>query len=103
MPELGTRQVAVWDVNWHREANAEAVKEWQAGVDVRFYIAAPQMPRKCPEAKTSTTRNQAGFTLGELEPLMEQKYWWKTKPTLSVICYGILGSVQYNTLYFVIN
>ena len=74
MPELGTGQVAVWDVNWHREARAEAVKEWQAAVDVRFYIAAPQMQRKCPEAKTSTARCQERFTLGELEPLMEQRY-----------------------------
>jgi hypothetical protein len=40
----------VWDINQHREANAEAVKEWQAAVDVRFYIAAPQTARKCPDA-----------------------------------------------------
>ena len=30
LPELGTAQVTVWDVNQHRGANAEAVKEWQA-------------------------------------------------------------------------
>ena len=94
MPKLGTGQVAVWDVNQHREANAEAVKGWQAAVGVRFYTAAPQMARKCPGVKTSTSRNQAGFTLGELEPLMEQRYWWKARPTLSITCYGILGSTM---------
>ena len=87
MPRLGTGQVAVWDVNLHREANAEAVKEWQAVVDVRFYTAAPQIARKCPEEKNSTTRNQAGFTQEELDPLMEQRYWWKSRPTLTTICY----------------
>jgi hypothetical protein len=61
--------VAVWDVNQHREANAEAVKEWQAVVDVRFYTAASQSARKCPEARTRAARNQAGFTQGELNPL----------------------------------
>ena len=94
LPELGTAQVAVWDINQHREANAEAVKEWQAAVDVRFYTAAPQSARKCPETRTSTARNQAGFTQGELDPLMEQRYWWKNRPTLTTICYGILGSTM---------
>ena len=94
LQELGTAQVAVWDVNQHREANAEAIKEWQAAVDVRFYTAAPQSTRKCPEARTSTAKNQAGFTQGELDPLMEQRHWWKSRPTLTTICYGILGSTM---------
>ena len=51
LPLLGTRQVAVWNKNWHREANAKAVKEWQAAVDVGVYTAAPQMARECPEIK----------------------------------------------------
>ena len=48
----------------------------------------------CPEAKTDTVRNQAGFTQEELEPLMEQRYWWRSRPTLTTICYGILGSTM---------
>ena len=75
LPRLGTRQVVVWNINWHREANAEAVKEWQAAVDVVFYTAAPQMARECPEVKTSIARNQAGFTSEELKPMMVQRYW----------------------------
>jgi len=61
---------------------------------VKFYTTAPQVSRKCPEVRTSTSRNQAGFTLEELEPLMEQRYWWKSRPTLTTICYGILGSTM---------
>ena len=94
LPKLGTGQVAVWGANQHMEANAEAVKGWQAAIDVRFYTAASQMARECPGATTSTARNPAEFTLGELEPLMEQRYWWKTRPTLSIICYGVLGSTM---------
>ena len=68
------------------EANAEAAKEWQAAIDVWVYTVAPRMARECPEVKTSIARNQAGFTPEELELLMEQRYWCKTKPTLSIIC-----------------
>ena len=75
LPGLGTSKVAVWDVSLHREANAQAVKEWQAAVNAKFYTAVPEQLRKCPETKTDTIRNQAGFTQEELEPLMEQRYW----------------------------
>ena len=94
MPGLGTGQVAVCDVNLHKEANAEAVKEWQAVVSVKSYTAVPEQSRKCPEVKTDSVRNQAGFTQEELEPLVEQRHWWKSRPTLTTICYGILGSTM---------
>ena len=94
LPGLGTSQVALWDVSLHREANAQAVKEWQEAVNVKFYTAVSEQLRMCPEAKTDTVRNQAGFTQEELEPLMEQRYWRRSRPTLTTICYGILGSTM---------
>ena len=91
---LGTSQVKVWDVNAHREANAEAVREWQMAVEVKFHSAAPAQVRKCPQERGDGSVNQAGFTREELEPLLEQRHWWKHRPTLTTICYGILGSTM---------
>ena len=69
------------------------MKERQAAADAGVYPAARQMARECPEVKMSIGRHQllAEFAPEEVEPLMVQRYWWKTIPTLSIICYGILG------------
>ena len=91
---LGTGQVKVWDVSAHREANTEAVREWQMAVKVEFHSAAPARVRKCPQERGDGSVNQAGFTREELEPLLEQRHWWKHRPTLTTIYYGILGSTM---------
>ena len=92
---LGTRQVQLWDVGAHVAANAAALADWQSQVKVKFYTDHPAVDRtKAATEEDATWRCQAGFSQAELEPLLSQRYWWKRRPTLTAICYGVLGSTM---------
>ena len=89
-PAGGRRQqeARVWSVRAAQRRTDAAREAWQREVKLKYYTQAPT------RLEHQATTNQTGFSESELEPLLQQSYKWKRQPTLTAICYGVLGSAM---------